>query len=223
MDTVKFGSFLKELRKEHGLTQEQLADKMNVSNRSVSRWETGANVPDLDVLINLSEFYQVDLKDLLMGERKTDDSSDDTVQFAQEIAQYQSTYEAKLMRIHFFSIVSEIIVMLGLFYLSVVLFSNTVGGIIIPVLIIVALLIYSLIMPGLQKLDSALSYWQTLNGGFLATIISNIVILIMLFYEGEYHNYGIAMFLFSLIIIAIIFAAAIIATVLLIKRQLHSK
>lgn len=43
MDQMKIGSFLKELRKENELTQEQLAEKLNVSNRSVSRWETGVS------------------------------------------------------------------------------------------------------------------------------------------------------------------------------------
>ena len=46
-DTKKIGIFLKELRKEKGLTQEQLAEKLLVSGRTVSRWETGLNMPDL--------------------------------------------------------------------------------------------------------------------------------------------------------------------------------
>ena len=48
MNQIKIGEFLKELRKEKGLTQEQLAEQFNVSRRSVSRWETGNNMPDLD-------------------------------------------------------------------------------------------------------------------------------------------------------------------------------
>ena len=49
MDQKKIGSFLKELRKEKGLTQEQLAELMYVSDRTVSRWETGSNLPSLDI------------------------------------------------------------------------------------------------------------------------------------------------------------------------------
>ncbi len=54
MDQVKIGNFIKELRKEKNFTQEQLAEKFNVSRRTVSRWETGSNMPDLDILIGIS-------------------------------------------------------------------------------------------------------------------------------------------------------------------------
>lgn len=52
MDQKKTGRFLKELRREKGLTQEQLAERFGVTNRSVSRWENGVNMPDLDVMIS---------------------------------------------------------------------------------------------------------------------------------------------------------------------------
>lgn len=49
MDQKRIGSFLKELRKEKGITQEQVAEKLNVSARTVSRWETGRNMPDISL------------------------------------------------------------------------------------------------------------------------------------------------------------------------------
>ena len=55
MDLQKIGTFLKDHRKEKGLTQEQLAETLNVSRRTVSRWETGSNMPDLDLLMEISE------------------------------------------------------------------------------------------------------------------------------------------------------------------------
>jgi transcriptional regulator with XRE-family HTH domain len=70
MDQIKIGKFLKELRSEKKLTQEELASKFNVSNRSVSRWENGNNMPDFDILIDLADFYRVDVRDILNGERK---------------------------------------------------------------------------------------------------------------------------------------------------------
>lgn len=57
MDTKKIGEFLKVLRKERGLTQEQLAEILLVSGRTISRWETETNMPDLSILIKMAEFY----------------------------------------------------------------------------------------------------------------------------------------------------------------------
>ena len=59
MDQKKIGEFLKQLRKEKGLTQEQLAERVVVSGRTVSRWETGSNMPDLSVLVELADYYDV--------------------------------------------------------------------------------------------------------------------------------------------------------------------
>ena len=72
MDQQKIGNFMKTLRKEHNLTQEELADKMLVNRRTVSRWETGNNMPDIEVLIEIADLYDVDLRELLNGERKQD-------------------------------------------------------------------------------------------------------------------------------------------------------
>ena len=65
MDLVKTGAFLKELRKEKNITQEELAEKMGVARRTVSRWETGANMPDMDILIDISDFYGVNPREIL--------------------------------------------------------------------------------------------------------------------------------------------------------------
>ena len=69
MDTKKIGAFLKQCRKEKNLTQEQLAEKFEVSARTVSRWETGTNMPDLGILVQLAEYYDVEIRELLDGER----------------------------------------------------------------------------------------------------------------------------------------------------------
>ena len=58
MNQQKIGKFLKELRKQKELTQEQIAEKFHVSNRTISRWENGNNMPDLDILIELSDYYE---------------------------------------------------------------------------------------------------------------------------------------------------------------------
>ena len=61
MDQQKIGQFLRECRKEKGITQEQLAEMLGVTNRSVSRWENGSNLPYLDILIEMADYYDVEL------------------------------------------------------------------------------------------------------------------------------------------------------------------
>ena len=69
MDQVKIGKFISELRKERKLTQEQLAEKLGVSQKSVSRWETGKNMPDMSLLQGLSLELGITVSELLDGER----------------------------------------------------------------------------------------------------------------------------------------------------------
>ena len=75
MDLKKIGIFLKELRKEKGVTQEQLAEKLGVSGRTVSRWETGSNLPDLSLLVEIAEFYNVEIRELLDGKRESEEKN----------------------------------------------------------------------------------------------------------------------------------------------------
>lgn len=76
MDQKKIGTFLKELRKEKQLTQEQLAEMLGVTNRSVSRWENGINMPDFDVVIELANYYDVSIEEILDGERRKEEMID---------------------------------------------------------------------------------------------------------------------------------------------------
>ena len=98
MDLVKTGRFLQELRKEKGLTQEQLAQKLGVARRTVSRWETGSNTPDLDVLLELSDFYAVDLREILNGERKSERMNEEMKETVLQVAEYSSEEKARLVR-----------------------------------------------------------------------------------------------------------------------------
>ena len=72
MDQKKTGEFLKELRTKKQMTQEQVAEKFNVSSRTVSRWETGRNMPDISLLTEIADFYDVDVREIIEGERKSE-------------------------------------------------------------------------------------------------------------------------------------------------------
>lgn len=69
MDTMKIGSFLAALRKENGLTQEALGEQLGVTNKTISRWETGSYLPPVEMLQLLSNLYSVSINEILCGER----------------------------------------------------------------------------------------------------------------------------------------------------------
>ena len=73
MDIKKIGMFLKELRNEKGMTQEQLGEKIGVSNKTISRWETGNYMPPVDCLNMLSDIYHISINEILSGERASGD------------------------------------------------------------------------------------------------------------------------------------------------------
>ncbi len=78
MNPQKTGAFISELRKENNLTQKELAEKLGVSDKAVSKWETGRCYPDIEVMGTLSTLFGVTVNDLLSGE-KTEAVSRDEV------------------------------------------------------------------------------------------------------------------------------------------------
>ena len=99
MDQARIGRFLQELRKEKGLTQEQLAENLFVARRTVSRWETGSNMPDLDVLVQLADLYDVDLRELLDGERKDEGMDKETKDTILKVAEYSNAKQQHITRV----------------------------------------------------------------------------------------------------------------------------
>ena len=98
MDLVRIGKFLQEIRKEHGFTQEQLAEKIGVARRTVSCWETGSNMPDMDILIELSDLYSVDLREILSGERKSEQMNEELKETVLQVADYSNEEKSRLVR-----------------------------------------------------------------------------------------------------------------------------
>ena len=98
MDPKKIGNFLKALRREKGITQEQLGEMLGVSGRTVSRWETGVNMPDLGVLIELSEYYETDIKEILDGERRRGDMDKEMKETLIKVADYNEMERGKAMK-----------------------------------------------------------------------------------------------------------------------------
>lgn len=92
MDQQKVGSFIRELRKEKCLSQEQFAETIGVSGRTVSRWETGKNMPDISLLIDISEFFEVGISELIDGERKSEKMKEEMKDEVKEVMESISDY-----------------------------------------------------------------------------------------------------------------------------------
>ena len=74
MDNIQFGAFVAQLRKEQGLTQRDLADRLHVTDKAVSKWETGRGFPDVKLLEPLAQVLEVSLVELLQGARTEKES-----------------------------------------------------------------------------------------------------------------------------------------------------
>ena len=98
MNQQKVGGFLKQLRKEKQLTQEQLAEQLNVSGRTVSRWETGNNMPEISLLVEIAEFYDVSIPEIIDGERKSEKMKEESKEVAMSLSDYALKEKENLIK-----------------------------------------------------------------------------------------------------------------------------
>lgn len=91
IDKQKFGTFVAALRKEKGYTQKELADMLFISNKAISKWETGVSIPDITLLIPLSEALDVSVTELLKFQRLPSDAPMDEKQ-VEDILKTAITY-----------------------------------------------------------------------------------------------------------------------------------
>ena len=124
MNQQKTGEFLKHLRRDKGLTQEQLAEQFYVSSRTVSRWETGSNMPDVDMLIDLADFYDVDIREIIDGERKSEIMDNETKDTLRKVAEYATEEQKKLRK----RVDNAILCICGVLLICVFLFARETKG-----------------------------------------------------------------------------------------------
>lgn len=94
MNQQKVGQFLKELRNEKGITQAELAERLGVSNRSVSRWENGTTMPDFDLLMELAKYYDLEVGEILSGERQASENPAKSEEMMLRVAEYSNVEKA---------------------------------------------------------------------------------------------------------------------------------
>ena len=72
MDKDKFGKLICELRKDKGMTQQELGDKLHLTNKAISKWERGLSLPDICLLEKISDVLDITVMELLKGEKNID-------------------------------------------------------------------------------------------------------------------------------------------------------
>ena len=113
MDSKSCGDFIYELRKEKKLTQKELAEKLNVSDKAISRWETGKGFPDVNSLMGLSELFSVTVNELLAGKRIGNDNLNEIVEenVIQVIESKEKAVKKKKVQMFFCSVLFLIILL----------------------------------------------------------------------------------------------------------------
>ena len=172
MDTIKTGNFLRELRKEKNLTQEQLADVFNVSARTVSRWETGSNMPDISILVEIADYYQLDVREILNGERNKELPADTTA--LKEVAEYADKEQEKLALHTRIYAIAGIVGMVT--YLCLRTFGNSDNIIVNLVASVALILVYAALASSLIYTSARL---QTLQRKIKMKIRKNLIFIII--------------------------------------------
>ena len=116
----KLGDIISELRKKKNLTQKDLADKLGISDKAVSRWETGNSFPDLDMLFRISKFFNVSFENLLTA-RMIDDGTDDEL-MQDIIKEFNDMNKKHSKRI---KIILIILALVSIIFTAVIIFTNT--------------------------------------------------------------------------------------------------
>lgn len=118
MDMVKMGNFLAQLRKEHKLTQAELGERLGVTNKTISRWETGTYMPPVEMLVELSDLYGLTINELLCGRKITPEEFKEIAEtnikdtlnaITFDLKEKQEFWKKKWLREHVFTFVCYVI------------------------------------------------------------------------------------------------------------------
>ncbi len=190
MDQKKMGAFIKALRKEKNLTQEQLAETLGVSNRTVSRWETGSNTPDLDMVIILADYFGVEVKELIDGEKLKETEIYTEPENIKAVADYNKDREKNLIRKIYFACFYGIVAWIIFFVFSIKITNEANTGWILVVFEANIILFYGAIMFMFPCNRTTEGFLSTIIGVGSTITTTNITLLSIFFGSGSYYNHG---------------------------------
>ena len=119
MDQVKIGKFIAECRRKTNLTQMQLAEKLNITDRAISKWETGKSLPDSSIMLELCDVLGISVNDLLCGEVVTMDNYNKELENnLLEMIKQKELADKRLLSVEVFVGITATIVLFALIFVA---------------------------------------------------------------------------------------------------------
>ena len=119
MDQVKIGKFIAECRRKTNLTQMQLAEKLNITDRAVSKWETGKSLPDSSIMLDLCDVLKISVNDLLTGEVVTVDNYNKELENnLLEMIKQKELADKRLLSVEVFIGITATVVLFALIFIA---------------------------------------------------------------------------------------------------------
>ncbi|MBP3840819.1 MAG: helix-turn-helix transcriptional regulator [Bacilli bacterium] len=139
MDLIKIGKFIANCRKEKNITQEQLAEKLYITDRAVSKWERGLSLPDADKMLDLCNIFDINVNELLNGEKiDMKDYKRKNEELLLELARQDELKNKKLMTCMWVITITTILFYIGIVLLSSILLDE---GLLLGTIIVVSTII----------------------------------------------------------------------------------
>lgn len=129
MDNIKIGKFIAETRKQHNMTQRQLADLLSISDKTISKWECGKGLPEVSLMIPLCETLQITINDFFAGEKVSENDYPKKVE--DNIMDLMEENERIIKEIRFrgwLNVILGVVVLMGVIFASKVLADNGLYG-----------------------------------------------------------------------------------------------
>ncbi|MBQ8340158.1 MAG: helix-turn-helix domain-containing protein [Clostridia bacterium] len=157
MDQVKIGKFIADCRKKQNLTQLQLAERLNITDRAVSKWENGRSMPDISLIPELCGILHVTINDLFSGEViDMDHYNEQLEKNLLDVAKMKEEADRRLLRLEWVMCISAIICMLGMCMVAAYL---PMKDWLRVVLIIVGFVPFLLVLPYAIKIEQTAGYY----------------------------------------------------------------
>ena len=157
MDQIKIGRFIAKRRKAQGLTQAQLAEKLNITDRAVSKWETGKSFPDSSIMLELCALLKITVNDLLCGEVVTMDNYNKELE--KNLLDMIKQKERADKRLLTMEIVTGVICLIPLLIAMVVTYSIPMSEPVAAVIIVASLIPLLAATPFMLKIEQTAGYY----------------------------------------------------------------